>query len=100
MTKTPAVPELIQSWDLGKGESSVLAWAYAQPGTLAIVDDLVARRCAAALDIPVRGTLGLVLAGKKIGRIAKARPVLEELRGAGMYLSDRIVNEALSLVGE
>jgi len=46
ITETPTVPALIQSWGLGPGESSVLAWASAHPGTEAIVDDLLARRCA------------------------------------------------------
>nr|HPO09123.1 DUF3368 domain-containing protein [bacterium] len=73
------IPELIQSWDLGKGESSVLAWAYENPGTIAVLDDLAARRCAASLGIPVAGTLGLVLIAKKRGQIPLARPVLERL---------------------
>lgn len=97
---TPPVPALIQSWDLGEGESSVLAWAYAHPGTEAILDDLAARRCAAALAIPVRGTLGLVLTARQQGTIPAARPVLERLRSLGMYLSDPILNQALALVGE
>jgi len=78
----------------------VLAWAHARPGTLAILDDLAARRCAATLRIPVRGTLGLVLAAKRRGRIPAARPVLESLRASGMYLSDPVLNKALALVGE
>jgi predicted nucleic acid-binding protein len=97
---TPPVPPLIQAWDLGAGESAVLSWAYAAPGTEAIVDDLAARRCAAALGIPVRGTLGLVLTAKQRGLIPLARPVLEQLRQAGMYLSDGVLNQALALVGE
>jgi predicted nucleic acid-binding protein len=97
---TPLIPPLIQSWDLGEGESSVLAWAYAHPGTEAIIDDLPARRCAAALGIPVRGTLGLVLAARQKGKISEARPILEQLRAAGMYLSDRVMDQALALVGE
>jgi predicted nucleic acid-binding protein len=52
------------------------------------------------LGIPVHGTLGLVLLAKKRGRIEKARPVLDRLRSAGMYLSDRVLDEALKLVGE
>jgi predicted nucleic acid-binding protein len=96
----PTVPPIIQAWDLGLGESAVLAWCAARPGTNAIVDDLAARRCADALGIPVRGTLGLVLLGKRYGRLAAARPVLETLRGAGMYLSSHIMNRALKTVGE
>jgi predicted nucleic acid-binding protein len=73
---------------------------YANPGTVIIVDDLAARRCAATLGIPVRGTLGLILAAKKRGLIPEARPVLQKLRQSGMYLSDRILNQALALVEE
>jgi predicted nucleic acid-binding protein len=96
----PMTPPTIHAWDLGEGESSVLAWAHANPGTLAILDDLAARRCAATLRIPVRGTLGLVLVAKQRGRIKAARPVLERMRGSGMYLSDSVLNKALELVGE
>ncbi|MBD0386323.1 MAG: DUF3368 domain-containing protein [Nostoc sp. C3-bin3] len=100
VVETQPIPEIIQSWDLGKGESSVLTWAYTHPGTEAIVDDLAARRCAAVLGIPVRGTLGLVLTAKQRGKIPAARPILENLRYLGMYLSDRVINQALALVGE
>jgi len=58
---TPPIPNVIQSYQLGVGESAVLTWAYANPNTEVIIDDLAARRCASALGIPVRGTLGLVL---------------------------------------
>jgi predicted nucleic acid-binding protein len=85
---------------LGAGESAVLTWGYVNPGTEVIVDDLAARRCAAALGIPVRGTLGLVLTAKQQGILPAARPVLEQLRLSGMYLSDRVMNQALALVGE
>ena len=60
VTPTQPVPAQIQSWGLGPGESSVLAWAYTHPGSEALIDDLVGRRCAAAFNIPVR-TLGLAL---------------------------------------
>lgn len=100
VTETLPPPALIQAWDLGEGESSVLSWAYANPGTEAILDDLAGRRCAAALGIPVRGTLGLVLVAKQRGVIVAARPVLEKLRQSGMYLSDKVLNQALALVAE
>lgn len=100
VVETPPVPEPIQTWDLGPGESAVLTWGYVHPSTEVIVDDLAARRCAVALDIPVRGTLGLVLTAKQRGTIPVARPVLEQLRDSGMYLSDRVMNQALTLVGE
>lgn len=100
VVQPPPIPPHIQAWGLGQGESSVLTWAHAYPGTEAIIDDLAARRCAAAFNIPVRGTLGLVLMAKQRGRIPAARPILMQLRQGGMYLSDRVMNQALALVGE
>ncbi|MEH2009054.1 MAG: DUF3368 domain-containing protein [Nostoc sp.] len=64
------------------------------------MDDLAARRCAAVLGIPVLGTLGIVLTAKQRGKITRARPIIENLRSSGMYLSDRVINQALALVGE
>lgn len=78
----------------------MLGWAYSHPGTEAIIDDLSGRRCAAALNIAVRGTLGLALLAKQRGHISSARAVLEQLRKGGMYLSNVVMNEALARVGE
>jgi len=60
-----AIPTAITEWRLGAGESSVLALALEHPGTEAIIDDLAGRKCAAGLNIPVRGTLGIVLVAKE-----------------------------------
>jgi predicted nucleic acid-binding protein len=100
VTETPPVPAIIQAWDLGAGESAVLTWAYGNPAAEVIIDDLAARRCAIALGISVRGTLGIVLIAKQQGIIPYARPVVEKLRLCGMYLSDKVINQALLLVDE
>ncbi|MFN6472902.1 MAG: DUF3368 domain-containing protein [Nostoc sp. SerVER01] len=96
----PPIPNVIQNWDLGQGESAVLTWGYLNPGSEVILDDLAARRCAVTLGIPVRGTLGIVITAKQRGIIPAARPVLEQLRLCGMYLSDSVMNQALALVQE
>jgi len=83
ISSSPTVGEEIVSWGLGLGESSVLAIAQANPGMTAIIDDLCGRKCAASLGIPVRGTLGIVLAAKQRGVIERASPVLEDLISAG-----------------
>jgi len=96
----PEIPPSILGWDLGRGESTVLAWALVHPGALAIIDDLHGRRCAEALGIRLRGTVGLVLRARKAGLIASARDAFERLRAGGMFLSDRIVLDVLREVGE
>jgi predicted nucleic acid-binding protein len=97
---TPPIPASIQRWGLGAGESAALAWALAQPGTEAIIDDLRARHCAASLGIPVRGLVGLVLSAKDQGMVPLARPVLYELRQFGLYVSDQLLADALRRAGE
>jgi predicted nucleic acid-binding protein len=47
-----------------------------------------------------QGTLGVVVAAKMHGLITAARPVVEQLRLEGMYLSDQVMNQALAQVGE
>lgn len=98
--EAPPVPEEILAWDLGPGESAVLSWALAHPGCLAVIDDLEGRRCAETLGIRLRGTLGLVLRARRQNVITEARPVLESLRAAGMYLSPRLLDAALQEIGE
>ena len=100
MVSVSAVPPEILAWNLGAGESAVLAWALANPGARAVIDDREGRRCAAQLGIRVVGTLGLALATKRRGLIPAARPVVEALVGSGLYLSASIVTDALALVGE
>jgi predicted nucleic acid-binding protein len=90
----------VLTWRLGPGETSVLSWALAHPGSVAIVDDLAARRCAKVLGVPLLGTLGLVLKAKRLGMVPAARPAIEKLLIAGMYLSPKVIDRALTLVGE
>ena len=96
---TPAAATVL-AWDLGDGESAVLSWALAHRGVEAILDDLAARRCAAALGVPVRGTLGIVLVARQRGLIPAAGPVVESRRKAGLYLADAVLDRALALFGE
>lgn len=93
------IPISVLEWRLGKGESSVLALAM-EYGVEAIIDDLQGRKCAASLNIPVRGTLGIVLAAKQRGIIPAARPIIEDMMKAGLYLSKKVLDQALTKVDE
>lgn len=91
---------LIAGWDLGAGESAVLTWARRHPGHEAILDDRAARKCAAALHIPVRGTLGVLLLAKREGVILRVRPVFDQLVDVGMRITPEILHAALRLANE
>lgn len=85
----------VEHWDLGAGESQVIAHSIGR-ARWAVLDDLAARRCAAAHDIRTIGTLGIVLRAKTNQYIDRARPLVEALRAAGMFLDDRFMNDALA----
>jgi predicted nucleic acid-binding protein len=80
----PPIPESILRWDLGRGESSVLAWATEVHGALALLNDMAARRCAESRGIPLLGTAGLGLRAKR--HIPAASPLLRELVEVGCTL--------------
>ena len=94
-----AVPNDIAAWGLGLGESAAIAAAL-ELGTVLLVDDLAARRCARTLGLRVIGTLGVALRAKKQGLIPSATPLLMRLRDAGLYLDDEILAAALEALGE
>ncbi len=89
---TLPTPPQVRVWNFGAGESAVLALALNDRDCEAVLDDRDARRCAQTLKIGVRGTLGLVVLAKQIGSIPSARPVVEQLRRSGLYLTDDVTN--------
>jgi predicted nucleic acid-binding protein len=95
----PLLPE-IAGWDLGAGESQVLAHAVLSKSREAVMDDLQGRRCARALGVPTTGTLGVILRAKRAGLVSAARPLVEELLNKGLYLSRNLVEQALGEVSE
>jgi predicted nucleic acid-binding protein len=94
------IPSSVSALGLGPGESAVIAYALANSGSGVVFDDQAARRAAATLSIPHQGTLSLVILAKVQGLIPAARPVVEQLRQQGMYLSDQVMNQALTQVAE
>lgn len=90
----------VAAWDLGVGETAVLSWAHEHGDFEAILDDRAARKCAVIERIPVRGTLGVVLAAKIRGLIPHARPVCDDIVRAGLRIHPTVLCDALKLVGE
>ena len=82
---------VVQSWDLGAGETAVLSFAHDDPEYVAVVDDAAARRCASGLNIRVIGTLGLIVLAKRRGIIQSVAPGLRALKEAGLWISDDFV---------
>jgi len=94
------VPPVIIAWNLGLGESEVLAWAYQNAGYEAILDDRAARNCALSLNIPVRGTIGVLLLAKRFGHLIEITPILQQLEKVGFRIDPTVISAAKKLAGE
>ena len=86
------IEPVVAAWDLGAGESAVISRALRSPDFEAILDDLAARKCAAALSVPIRGTLGVLLLAKKEGLITKLAPLLSDLQRAGFHIKPDVLD--------
>lgn len=96
----PAIDSRIASWDLGLGESQVLSWAVQHPSSEAIIDDLAARKTAKILQIPVRGTLAIIVIAKQMGYISSIKQDLENLVQVGLRISPTVIAQAIALAEE
>jgi predicted nucleic acid-binding protein len=94
------VPRSIARWELGAGESQVLAVALENPSAEVVIDDLAARKCARTLGCPMIGSVGLVALSKQRGLIPLAKPILAELINSGLRISESVIARVLNEVGE
>jgi predicted nucleic acid-binding protein len=85
---------------LGTGEKQVLALALEKPGSLAILDDLMARRYAYFLGIRFTGTLGILLKAKEKGLLQAVAPVLVQLEALQFRLDPKTREAVLDLAKE
>jgi len=93
------VPSAVVEWDLGPGESAVIALALQLGTARPVIDDLQGRKCALALGLRVTGTLGVVIAAHRRGLVPDLRASILGLREAGMWLSDAVVDRVLAVAG-
>jgi uncharacterized protein len=93
------LPRSIAALDPGEAEAIALASSM-QPSMEILLDDSRARQVARTLGLNVVGSGGALLLAKDAGLIAAVRPMLFDLRAAGLYLGDRALRELLTLAGE
>jgi predicted nucleic acid-binding protein len=86
--------------DLGPGETETLALALESGNAVVVIDDALARRVAAMLGLPYRGTLGLLLDAKTARVVKAVGPLLDRLKSLGFRLSRETESSVLELAGE
>ena len=88
----------ITSLHIGEVETMILAME--KSADLCILDDLLARKHAKRLNINIIGTLGVLIAAKKMNHLDAVKPLLDQLVYSGMFISDTLYKTALSAANE
>jgi predicted nucleic acid-binding protein len=94
------VPPMIAEWNLGKGESQVIACALQRREFMVAIDDKAAKRCAESFDIRVRGTVALIVEAKRRQLVPEAGSLLLKLKSNGFRMAEPVFSAALRLAGE
>lgn len=74
--------------------------ALEMKGTIAVLDDALAREMAETLNLGLTGTLGLLIDGKKAGLLPAVCPLLDKLQSLRFRLAPWTYTAALHLAGE
>lgn len=91
---------VIAAAGLGRGELEGMALYKRLDADRLLLDDGRARKVARFNGIQVVGSAGVLLLAKSEGLITAVRPLLEQIQGAGIYLSEPLLAEVLDLAGE
>ena len=92
--------ETSENFDLDKGEASLINNVIKYKNSLLIIDDAKARRVAKKLKLNFTGTVGVIIAAKRLGYINKIKPLLEKMNLTNFRLAPDIYAKALLLAGE
>ena len=94
------VPVKVLELELDRGEAETIILGNELKADLILLDETIARRVARLLNLKVKGTVGILVLAKKEGIIKKLKPILNELRTKGVWISDEVYDEALKLADE
>lgn len=100
LIKDVTVPDKIFEWNLGKGESEVIAYSIKNKEFTVAIDDKAAKKCAELYGIKVKGTISIIVNAKSAGLIPEIKPLLLNLKSSGFRIADFVIDSALRLANE
>ena len=87
--------------ELDEGEAETIALAHEMSAHVVVLDERDARRAAMRMGLKVLGTVGILLWGKKTGRLVSLREQLDAMRFQGKFrISQRLYDRVLREAGE
>lgn len=81
---------------LDTGEAAVIQTALNESVSLVCVDETVGRRMARLSGLTVTGSIGVLLKARRSGYVVSIADALRRMRDHGIWLSDAVVQFALS----
>jgi predicted nucleic acid-binding protein len=87
-------------WDLGAGETEVLSFAAQHNDYTAVLDDMLAKKCAKSLGLQTIGTGTLLILAKEQGLIQSVGQSLSALQNVGLWVSAAIMQMLKKQAGE
>lgn len=84
----------------GKGEREVIGLAIESANPMVLIDEKAAKKKLNSLEIPVIGTLGILLIAKKKKFIKSIKEPMDKLSKSGFYIDNVLYNSVLELAGE
>jgi uncharacterized protein len=94
------VQQLQTRFNLDLGESAAIVLAEELKADQLLVDERAARRVARVRQLPIIGTVGILVLAKQRGLLGEVKLVLDDLRVNGTRISDRLYAQALVLARE
>jgi predicted nucleic acid-binding protein len=91
---------LVQAWDLGRGETDVISFAYHDRTNVPVLDDSAAKACCSAFGLKTLGTGAILILAKQNGLLRSVRETLMKLRERGMWISDPVIDLLSKRAGE
>lgn len=85
---------------LDPGEASVIQLALELGTPHVLIDERMAWNEAVREGLTPVGSVGIILLAKKNGLIPEIKPHLQEMRNKGIYLSKRVIDDAIIKAGE
>lgn len=81
--------------DLGAGEREAIALAMETEADIVVLDDREGRRVARERDLPVTGTIGILIEARARDMIPSVRRELDRLIEAGMWIDEAFYHRIL-----
>lgn len=85
--------------ELDKGEATAIGLGLVYDNVLILIDEKKGRKVARQLDLPVMGTLGVMIKAKEHGYITSLEKEIEKLKQVDFRMSEKLIQKILKNYG-